>query len=393
VLDLASSYNLIGTGGGLTSGVNGNLVGITEPLLSPLQDNGGPTWTMALLPGSPAIDAGDNAVGLATDQRGVARPQNGRADIGAFESRGFTLALVAGDNQSATVATAFLNRLQVRVTSPYGEPVAGGRLTFTAPASGAGATFTGGTSTAPASIDPLGLAFSPAVTANTTAGRYGVTVDTLGAAFPVGFLLTNTAGAPASLAAVAGSGQSTTVGYAFATPLQVRVTDQYGNPVPGVSVHFAAPTSGASGIFQGTAVVATGPDGIASAPTLVANTRAGSYLVTASTGALVPVSFALINTADVVSQLVITGPTTVVKGKASTFTVTAADRYGNLVTTFNGTVALSSSNNDADLPASLVLSGGTGSFTAIFRKPGTAILWATGADGLTGSLTLTVAKM
>ena len=88
LLDPASSSNLIGTGGGLTDGVNGNLVGITDPLLGPLRDNGGPTWTMALLPGSPAIDAGDNAAGLATDQRGIARPQDGRADIGAFECAG-----------------------------------------------------------------------------------------------------------------------------------------------------------------------------------------------------------------------------------------------------------------------------------------------------------------
>jgi hypothetical protein len=61
----------------------------TDPLLGPLQDNGGPTATHALLPGSPAIDTGavtDIAgVPVATDQRGLARPQGGAADIGAFE--------------------------------------------------------------------------------------------------------------------------------------------------------------------------------------------------------------------------------------------------------------------------------------------------------------------
>jgi hypothetical protein len=40
---------------------------------------------MALLPGSPAIDAGDNAVCADVDQRGVARPQDGQCDIGAYE--------------------------------------------------------------------------------------------------------------------------------------------------------------------------------------------------------------------------------------------------------------------------------------------------------------------
>jgi hypothetical protein len=54
-------------------------------VLGPLQDNGGPTWTHALLPGSPALDVGDPAQCPATDQRGVPRPQGAGCDIGAFE--------------------------------------------------------------------------------------------------------------------------------------------------------------------------------------------------------------------------------------------------------------------------------------------------------------------
>jgi hypothetical protein len=50
-----------------------------------LADNGGPTKTHALLSGSPAIDAADNAVCPATDQRGVVRPQGTGCDVGAFE--------------------------------------------------------------------------------------------------------------------------------------------------------------------------------------------------------------------------------------------------------------------------------------------------------------------
>ncbi|MCL4823842.1 MAG: hypothetical protein KJZ57_06445, partial [Anaerolineales bacterium] len=56
-----------------------------DPNLGPLADNGGPTWTRALLPGSPAIDAGDASSCLATDQRGIIRPQGVRCDIGSFE--------------------------------------------------------------------------------------------------------------------------------------------------------------------------------------------------------------------------------------------------------------------------------------------------------------------
>jgi FG-GAP-like repeat len=57
----------------------------TDPLLGPLSDNGGPTPTMALLPGSPAIDAGDDTACPSTDQRGVPRPAGAACDIGAFE--------------------------------------------------------------------------------------------------------------------------------------------------------------------------------------------------------------------------------------------------------------------------------------------------------------------
>jgi CSLREA domain-containing protein len=64
----------------------------TDPLLGPLADNGGPTLTHALLPGSRAIDAGDNARCPATDQRGFLRPADGDGDgsavcdIGAYEA-------------------------------------------------------------------------------------------------------------------------------------------------------------------------------------------------------------------------------------------------------------------------------------------------------------------
>jgi hypothetical protein len=67
----------------------------TDPMLGPLQDNGGPTFTHALLPGSPAMDKGKNLTGSATDQRGLSRTVDGPCianasggdgtDIGAFE--------------------------------------------------------------------------------------------------------------------------------------------------------------------------------------------------------------------------------------------------------------------------------------------------------------------
>ena len=77
-----------------------------NPLLSALGSYGGDTQTMALLPGSPAIDAGIAAddpgtmTAITTDQRGIARPQGTAYDIGSFESRGFTITVTAGNNQT-----------------------------------------------------------------------------------------------------------------------------------------------------------------------------------------------------------------------------------------------------------------------------------------------------
>jgi hypothetical protein len=88
---MSQGHNLIGIGDGGSGYADSDLVGTSgnpiDPKLGPLQDNGGPTFTMALLPGSPAIDAGDNADAPPFDQRGpgFARIVNGRIDIGAFE--------------------------------------------------------------------------------------------------------------------------------------------------------------------------------------------------------------------------------------------------------------------------------------------------------------------
>lgn len=83
----SNGHNLIETLTGCTVAgeEDGNVTG-QDPRLGPLQDNGGPTLTQALLAGSPAIDAGDPATCPATDQRGVERPQGQACDIGAYEA-------------------------------------------------------------------------------------------------------------------------------------------------------------------------------------------------------------------------------------------------------------------------------------------------------------------
>jgi hypothetical protein len=93
-LDFTSlGYNVFGTVTGCPIPLNtGDLTGVSDPLLGPLTDNGGPTPTHGNLEDSPAVDAGDpsgcldsNDVEFTTDQRGEPRPLNGRCDVGAFE--------------------------------------------------------------------------------------------------------------------------------------------------------------------------------------------------------------------------------------------------------------------------------------------------------------------
>ena len=78
-IDLQSTHNLVQDG-------SCNASNSGDPKLGQLKDNGGPTLTHALLPGSPAIDAADMTDDCPPiDQRGVSRPQGKACDIGAFE--------------------------------------------------------------------------------------------------------------------------------------------------------------------------------------------------------------------------------------------------------------------------------------------------------------------
>ena len=137
--NVSGSDNLIGTGGsgGLTNGVNGNIVltSLTGLGLAPLGNNGGPTQTMALLPGSPAIGAGviadypGTTNPITTDQRGEPL-DSPNPDIGAFQTQGSTLTSLnfSGiSNQSVTYGTASVTisgTLANGSQAPVGETVA-----------------------------------------------------------------------------------------------------------------------------------------------------------------------------------------------------------------------------------------------------------------------------
>jgi len=158
-----------------------------ELALGTLGDYGGPTPTIPLLPGSVAIENGDNGTCTSADQRGISRPQGGVCDVGAYESRRFTLVKTGGDSQSTLVDTSFSNPLTLSINSSFSEPVNGGQITFTAPAIGASTTF------APTATGTIsGGAASLPATANWFSGSYLVEADASGAAAPLSYNLTNT---------------------------------------------------------------------------------------------------------------------------------------------------------------------------------------------------------
>jgi CSLREA domain-containing protein len=108
-------FDLIGNTTGCTiSGILTGVITNTAPLLGNLQDNGGSTWTHALLPRSPALDqipSGTSGCGttFTTDQRGLPRPAGDKCDIGAYEYQStpsyYTLTVAVAGDGSGVVTT------------------------------------------------------------------------------------------------------------------------------------------------------------------------------------------------------------------------------------------------------------------------------------------------
>ena len=181
---------------------NGNLV-----------PNAGVTFTAPASGASSSFAGGASTATIQTNASGVAASPafsanatagsySVSASIGAAGSASFTLTnsagapgsitVTSGNKQSAAANSAFGNPLIVAVKDASGNAVANASVTFTAPSSGAGAKFAG-TATATVQTDASGVATSPVLTANATAGSYNVSATVTGAAAPAVFSLTNTA--------------------------------------------------------------------------------------------------------------------------------------------------------------------------------------------------------
>jgi hypothetical protein len=162
----------------------------TNPLLGPLQDNGGPAFTHNLLTGSPAIDTGDPnfTPPPATDQRGYARVFNGRIDIGSLEvqptpTASPTPTLTPAPTATAT-ATATATPINISGNISYcSNPVPGPvpNVTLTLTGSASASTLSNGSGNYQFSSLPSGGSYTvtPAKTAVTPGSNGITTVDVI----------------------------------------------------------------------------------------------------------------------------------------------------------------------------------------------------------------------
>ena len=184
---VSGSYNLIGSVfgyydfGGPVNGVNGNIVGVANAGLGTLANNGGPTQTIDLLPGSPAINPGSVALAvdangnpLTTDQRGIGYPRihDGTVDIGALESSDITPvqvtpAITWANPADITYGTA-LGSQQLDATASYDGSTVQGTFAYI-PAAGTILNASQG--------QTLAVTFSPADTVDYTTATKSVSIN------------------------------------------------------------------------------------------------------------------------------------------------------------------------------------------------------------------------
>ncbi|MFO0270526.1 MAG: beta strand repeat-containing protein [Gemmatimonadota bacterium] len=255
---VAVSFTL---GGRVGNVVRGSATTDTAGLASPGR------WTLAALAGANTLSP---SAGPAT---GPTVSVTGTAGAAA------TLAIDAGNAQSATVGTAVAVAPRVLVTDANGNPVAGVNVTF-AVASGGGSV-TGSSAT----TDANGRAGVGSWTLGTTAGANTLSASS-GPLSPVSFTATGTPGAPTVMDYVAPTNgvQVGQAGQAVAIAPSVRVRDAFSNPVPGVTVTFAV-TAGGGSVTGATPV--TDAAGIATVGGWTLGPSGGTNTLRATSGALV----------------------------------------------------------------------------------------------------------
>jgi alpha-tubulin suppressor-like RCC1 family protein len=148
-------------------------------------------------------------------------------------------AVVAGNNQTAAAGTAVSIPPAVRVADQAGNPVPDVRVTFAVTAGGG--TLEGATPVTAAD----GVAAVTRWVLGTAVGLNTLTAAVDGLAGPaLSINATAVVGPAATLVVVEGEAQSATIGHVLPTPPAVRVTDAFGNPVPGLAIAFTVTAGG-----------------------------------------------------------------------------------------------------------------------------------------------------
>lgn len=222
----------------------------------------------------------------------------------------------AGGGQTTKVGTNFSIPLQVAVKDGCNNPAVGVNVTFAAPTTGAGGTFTGNTTV---QTNASGVANAPVLQANTRPGAFNATVTVAGTGATASFALTNLVGDPTQFTAIQGTPQSGKANQAYAG-LQARALDVYNNPVSGLSVTFAAPAG--KGSFPGPTlnfVTTTDANGVATSAIFTANCSTGPFTITASAvGPAAAAAFNLTTGAGNPTNIAVTGPSTIIAASGST---------------------------------------------------------------------------
>lgn len=208
--------------------------------------------------------------------------------------------LVDGNGQGGTVGQALAAPYRVRVADIFGNPVRNISVNW-AIVSGAGSIQPG---SGPTNTSGIAAATH---TLGTVVGSQSAKAWVSGLSDTVTFTSNASAGAAAAIQKVAGDLQSAVVNTAVTTAPSVKVTDQFGAPVPGHPVVWAVTSGGGSLAGGGTPTVNTNAAGISQAPAWTLGTASGSNGLSATATGLTgsPVSFTATGLAGAATQMAI----------------------------------------------------------------------------------------
>jgi hypothetical protein len=396
----------------------------TDPMLGPLQDNGGPTFTHELLAGSPAIDAvpiGDSC--SSEDQRGVPRPQGAACDIGAFErssvvpaitrfsplkgAPGITVIITGTAFTGATSVTFNGTAASYTVTSAT-------RITATVPEGattgpiGVATAFGPVTSAGTFSVAPRIIGFVPqsgdpgasvVITGNNFTGATAVRFNRIAATFQVDSNTQITATVPASattgpVTVTTPGGTATSTGSYTVSPritsfapssavVGARVTINGANFTGALLVTFNGSSPATFTVNSATRITAIVPDSATSGPIVVVNVGGFATSAQALTVHVAPTVTGIspdrggVGTPVVVNGTSFTGATAVTfNGRRASFTVDSAGQITAIVPAgaTSGPIAVTTRAGTATSAASFAVAPRITSFTPSNGVIGTLVI-------------------